>query len=937
MSSRLKRIIVSSLVGFATLVGSILLTNLPVAAMEQVLPGGYEDSLSNSSSEYNSVSSGYNWGSVTSSYTQVIPTDGTLGNLQVELDAAVTGTSASYTITLYINGSPSSLATTVSEGQTTGVDADTIDVVAGDYVYLTSSYSNSPTNTPKALWSIKFSGSTSNESILLGVGATSTSNAVYSPACQAAAISVSTENSVYQVVPTDGTIKNLYVKMASDPGTSPDDYYFRLRVNGTDSDDGFGNPLSVTIVADDTTGNDTTHSIDATAGDYIDIKLQPENTPSANPVTGWGMVFVADTNGESLILGQTTDSPSTSATEYYRIPTSLYLFQWSSTESERQSGSQAHTNDAILKKFYMMLDTAPGSGKEWDFTIRGNSGNTDITVNLTGDSQTTANDTSHTFTMTDYGELGIMSEPTNTPATTKTYWGIVCYINPVGAEADISNSPSSKAFGVVAINSTYWSNGSEPTWGTGLSSTKSPTADSGSWTDPTNAYADGSGYAYIESGSPSASHTYDDYGFSLDDNAAITQVRVRYDAWCEGNVGAGSTVTFVRATEGSANSDTLTLNIQVSSGTNRVLVVGLAFENKDPVTPTSVVFNTSENFTAELIAADGGYAQCALYYLVAPTETTADVVVTLPASDVVCGYVAYFTGVNQSEPFTAATTENSGGDANPTVDVSSASDEIVVDIMSQVSAGPDTISSNSGTKILDQAQTQGGDDLRGGGQYDTGQATTTMEYTMSDSDDWNIIGAALQPVSGDTVYDEQIKVYVTWDNGSSWDNTTQTVSGSETTYWWDVTSSTSWTPTKLNDTNLQVKVEALTVGDSSEVYLDWLPVEVTYNDYLSDSEAYFTITNNGEQCSITVEALNFSGGVGWTLTSGAPGENTVRLTVFKEGDGSGDGIVLTTSPQAFILVLGASADIDWELKFETGTFTDPVEKTTTITLIATLD
>ena len=104
---------------------------------------------------------------------------------------------------------------------------------------------------------------------------------------------------------------------------------------------------------------------------------------------------------------------------------------------------------------------------------------------------------------------------------------------------------------------------------------------------------------------------------------------------------------------------------------------------------------------------------------------------------------------------------------------------------------------------------------------------------------------------------------------------------------------------------------------------------------LVDGDAFFTITNNGATCSITVSATNFTGGVGWTLTSGSPGSNTVRMTAFKEGDGSGDGVALTTSPQAFISAL--STNIDWELKVETGTFTDGALKTSTITLAATLD
>lgn len=103
---------------------------------------------------------------------------------------------------------------------------------------------------------------------------------------------------------------------------------------------------------------------------------------------------------------------------------------------------------------------------------------------------------------------------------------------------------------------------------------------------------------------------------------------------------------------------------------------------------------------------------------------------------------------------------------------------------------------------------------------------------------------------------------------------------------------------------------------------------------LTDGDAYFTVTNNGDQCSITIVATNFTGGVGWTL--GAPAENVARLTAFKEGDGSGDGVILTTSPQAFIS--GLTTNIDWEIKFETPTsVTDGEPKTAAITLAATLD
>lgn len=202
-------------------------------------------------------------------------------------------------------------------------------------------------------------------------------------------------------------------------------------------------------------------------------------------------------------------------------------------------------------------------------------------------------------------------------------------------------------------------------------------------------------------------------------------------------------VTFVRVTEGSIVDSALTLNIEVSAGEDRVLVVGLAYRDNNPQAPNSIVFNGTENFTLEKTALDSDGAQCFLYYLVNPSVTTADVVITMPGSMRMVGYVAYFTGVNQNDPFTAETAEAQGNNDAPTVNINSAADEICIDIMVQVSAGPDTAVA-SHTEICNGAATGGGTDTRGCGQYVAGQAVRTMSYAMSDSDDWNIIAGALQ-------------------------------------------------------------------------------------------------------------------------------------------------------------------------------------------------
>jgi len=107
---------------------------------------------------------------------------------------------------------------------------------------------------------------------------------------------------------------------------------------------------------------------------------------------------------------------------------------------------------------------------------------------------------------------------------------------------------------------------------------------------------------------------------------------------------------------------------------------------------------------------------------------------------------------------------------------------------------------------------------------------------------------------------------------------------------------------------------------------------------LDDGECHFTVTNNGDACSMTVKGTNFTGGVGWTL-AGSPAENTVTMKAGKSGDANeGAFITLTTSEQSFISGLAGSGTKKWELMMESPTsHTDGALKTATITLTATLD
>lgn len=585
---------------------------------------------------------------------------------------------------------------------------------------------------------------------------------------------------------------------------------------------------------------------------------------------------------------------------------------------------------------------------------------------------------------------------------------------------NIDVQPASKDFGEVDPNTTFWSSGSEPTWtGSSNNSTQNATASSGGWIDMTNAYADGGGYAYIESGSPSANATYGDYGFTgLTDD--ITSVKVRYDAWTEGTTGNSTEVQYPDnyvtqtnldgtvgdidedANDPDANwadaiDDSLDIVAHVSfptptgnptigadvqnfkvyarrstSDATPTLRVDL-YENGGLVTgsiltATNVTSDSGQLFTAnwnadDLATADGSLVECYIFGDATgagasyedptgyndPSGTWSDEAL---AYDNNTGTYAY-TSVPKGDwsgylelTFDATSTDTVRGWFNE--GLANISDFEL-----------DVYYSGSWTNIYNVEPTYG--------QYvefpigstqsvtgvrfrfystkadGTGGLAYEVDLVVAGSASSVDIGAVEWNVTYDTspVYDEKIELKVTWDGGSTWSSlASQTLTSSEATYWYDVTGETTWTADKLSNSNFKVYAHALTVGDASDVYLDWMPVEVlwTSTPVLLDEDCYFELSNNGtSSVNVTVKSFNFtSAGNSWNITSDTPSLNTVRLSTYKSGDNSSAGLILTTGDQTFINGLVSSGTIKWELKLETGTFDDTESNNTTIRFTAVL-
>jgi len=120
-------------------------------------------------------------------------------------------------------------------------------------------------------------------------------------------------------------------------------------------------------------------------------------------------------------------------------------------------------------------------------------------------------------------------------------------------------------------------------------------------------------------------------------------------------------VAFNSATSTNGNASSFTFS-HTPAGADRILLVYIAYKDSSDVEST-VVFNTTESLTRLSQGSYGATQFGSLWYLLNPTATTANVVVTLTTAErAAIGAVSY-TGVEAIETGNFSTT--SGQDTNP--------------------------------------------------------------------------------------------------------------------------------------------------------------------------------------------------------------------------------------------------------------------------------
>lgn len=179
------------------------------------------------------------------------------------------------------------------------------------------------------------------------------------------------------------------------------------------------------------------------------------------------------------------------------------------------------------------------------------------------------------------------------------------------------------------------------------------------------------------------------------------------------------------------------------AGSDRVLLVGISYYDSGD-TVSAVTYNSVALTVVSSSTVSNGQYTSTMYCLIAPATGSNTVSVTFTGSvfDFKGGSIS-FTGADQTTPLGTANTAT-GSSTNPSVDITSATGEIVLDNLVIV---------HSGTLSVDGSQTQRWNGtgasgfIKGAASTEDGSTTTTMSWSNSTSQAWAISGVSVKPVA----------------------------------------------------------------------------------------------------------------------------------------------------------------------------------------------
>lgn len=372
---------------------------------------------SSTTTQYISPSSGASAWSNTETQFAAMAVSGFLTNFRINLTAAP-GVGRSRSVTIRKNG-VDQITVTVSDTATNNVTTAQVAVSPGDLISLSTTPSGSPASAT-VTWSMDFQGGAAGVTMTTAASNTTSTALGYIPPEANQGFGTSAPANEL-LVSEDGTFSDLYVTLGAvlASGTRS----FTLRKNGVNQS------LTCTISAGGANASDTVNSVSVVAGDRIVIVTG--GSAVAITSVGVGMKFTP-TRGEGygMICCGCSNSPSTTVPNYQPIAGSAG--GWITTEA----GAQIASTATLLKRLQVRLNTAPGSGNQWNFNVKVNGNYVGMEVIIAGVGVTTGSvDIDVPIAAGDL--IALESVPTSGPSSTGRFeWAVTTYqLNPATGRA----------------------------------------------------------------------------------------------------------------------------------------------------------------------------------------------------------------------------------------------------------------------------------------------------------------------------------------------------------------------------------------------------------------------------------------------------------------------------------------------------------------------
>ncbi len=245
---------------------------------------------------------------------QVVALDGTIRDMYVNLrQAPDPGDIGGYVFTVKKNGVTTSLTVTITGDNTTGNDtSNTVSVVAGDRITILVAPFGPPDANVVAEIGTTFVADTNHQAPLSNGAGNIALNTASTAWNKVAWFLLSWTDEVdTRQLALQSTLRNLYVRLSAAPGAGKS-WVFTVRKNGADTN------LSVTISGTDTTGNDTSNSVDFSDDDYMTMQCTPSGTPAAAHAR-WGVYQVHIAGAPTVTTQANTDTIAEKSTGHGNI------------------------------------------------------------------------------------------------------------------------------------------------------------------------------------------------------------------------------------------------------------------------------------------------------------------------------------------------------------------------------------------------------------------------------------------------------------------------------------------------------------------------------------------------------------------------------------------------------------------------------------------